>query len=199
MKTIQYFFFVALGCVLMAADCSNKDSEFYNDVYITTPDLVQIEALPSYAVNDVLWINSNAFSRYTPEAGQANALDVYKTTGGAPSFNFSYVLERRISAEEWGVVTLNNNLLQDKGISEETDVFIGANCIYNAASETYDFRSGMRLTQAGEYRLSFGYNSTNTTSVELRSDTIGNNLFLNINSLCSALDGAGYYNFTVVE
>jgi hypothetical protein len=43
MKTIRYFFFVALGSVLMAADCSNKDNEFYNDVHMTSTDLVQVE------------------------------------------------------------------------------------------------------------------------------------------------------------
>ena len=44
MKTIQYFFFVAVATVLMAADCSNKDSEFYNDVFVTAPELVTVES-----------------------------------------------------------------------------------------------------------------------------------------------------------
>lgn len=199
MKTIKYFFFVALGSVLMAADCSNKDSEFYNDVFITTPELIHIETLPSYNVNDELWINSNAFSRFTPEEGQTNSLDVYRTTGGATTFNFSYTLEKRISADNWALVVLGDNLMPDKGNAQETEFYIAGLCKYNDASETYDFRYGMRLVEAGDYRLRFNYNSGNAATVELRSESVKNNLFLNINSLCSALDAGGYYQFTVSE
>jgi hypothetical protein len=196
MKTIQYFFFVAIATVLMAADCSNKDSEFYNDVFISVPDLVKIETKPAYVVNDILWLNSDSFSRYLTEVNQSRPLDVFKTTTGAVSFSFTYVLEKR-SGDTWNVVPLGANLIHDKGNAAETDSFIAAYCIYNDAGKTYDFRYGAKLVQAGDYRVSFGYNSINTTDVELRSDSTDHNLFLNINSANPKLDGGGYYNFTV--
>lgn len=205
MKTIRYFFFVALGSVLMAADCSNKDNEFYNDVYVTGSDLVQIETQDSYTVNDVLYINTDNFSRYINEPGQS-PLDVYTTTGGAKSFNFTYVLEKQISDTEWGVVTLGANLIKEKGLADETDLFVQALATFkqedlnDPSLDRYEFRNGIVLTQPGEYRLSFGYNSTSTNSVEMRSDSVSNNLFLNINSIfTSDLNGGGYYQFTVTE
>lgn len=197
MKTIKYFFFVALATVLMAADCSNKDAEFYNDVFATVPNLIAIETQTSYAVNDVLWINSDNFSRYIQEQNQVNPLDTYTTTGGAPSFNFSYLIEKYVSADNWVLVNFGSNLINNKGKSIETGEFINATCIYNPTTENYDFRTGLKLTQTGNYRLSFGYNSTSTTSVELRSDSVNNNLFLNIDSPITGIDSSGYYNFTV--
>lgn len=198
MKTIQYFFFVALGSILMAADCSNKDSEFYNDIYLTIPELVTIETKDTYAVNDVLWLNSDNFSRYLTEPNQATDLDVLKTTN-AQSFSFTYLLEKKVGTDTWELVLPGNNLITERGSAIETDLFIAAACVYNASSEEYEFRSGIKLTQPGEYRLSFGYNSLSTTAVELRSDSFNNNLFLNINSTNTDLDGAGNYNFTVSE
>jgi len=199
MKTLKYFFFVALGSVLMAADCSNKDSEFYNDVYVVVPDLVQIETQNLYVVNDILWLNSDNFSRLITEQNQATPLDVLKTTGGATSFNFTYMLEREISQNNWQLVPLGANLIAQSGNSEETDLFVAAWCLYSPGSDSYEFRNGLRLVEAGNYRLSFGYNSTSATSVELRSDSFGNNLFLNIDSPVSDLDAAGNYTFTVSE
>ena len=206
MKTIKYFFFVALGSVLMAADCSNKDSEFYNDVYLSAPDLIQIEAQQTYHVGDILYLNSNNFSRYLNEPGQSNKLDVYKTTGGANSFNFTYLLEKKIgdTDDDWALVVLGPNLIKEKGAADETDLYVAALCVYkanaNPALDSYEFRNGLKLTQPGQYRLSFGYNSASATSVELRSDSFNNNLFLNIDSvMTNGLDSAGNYNFTVLE
>lgn len=199
MKIIKYFFFVALGSLLMAADCSNKDSEFYNDVFATAPGLIALETQSTYSVNDILWINSNNFSKLIQEANQSHPLDVFQTTGGAQSFNFSYLLEKKVSADVWTEFPLGINLIPNKGMAEETELFTAASCLYNPVTAIYEFRYGLKLTQPGAYRLSFGYNSTNTNSVELRSDSVGNNLFLNINSVIGDLDAGGYYNFTVSE
>jgi hypothetical protein len=199
MKTIRYFFFVALGSVLMAADCSNKDNEFYNDVYLVVPDLISIEAQPSYSVGDKLFLDSDNFSQYLNEPGQTTPLDVYATTGGADKFEFSYMLEKQAEDGSWGLVILGDNLDKSAGIAIETELFVQAICLYNPTTQHYDFRNGLTLTSAGQYRLSFGYNSASTTSVELRSNSTGNNLFLNIDSPNPDLNGSGYYVFTVTE
>lgn len=199
MKTLKYFFFVALGSILMAADCSNKDSEFYNDVFITIPNLVRIETQSNYVVNDIVWLNSDDFSRYLNEPSQSTPLDAYKTTNGATSFNFTFMLEKQVDADNWQLVTLGDNLIREKGYIEETDLFIAAASVYNPATEHYEFRNGLRITQPGVYRISYGYNSVSTTNVELRSESLNHNLFLNINSPSNDLDGGGNYIFTVAE
>src|SRR6476620_4763022 len=131
MKTIKYFFFIALGSLLMAADCSNKDSEFYNDIYLSVPNLITIETQDSYAVNDVLYINSDNFSQLLDEPGKPNQLDILKTTGGAQSFNFTYMLEKKAADNSWQLVSLGPNLSVLKGFGEENELFVSALCIYN--------------------------------------------------------------------
>ncbi len=188
---------MALATVLMAADCSNKDSEFYNDVFVKVPNLVEIETQSNYFVNDILWINSDSFSRYLAQPNTTKILDTYKTTGGALSYNFTYVLEKQVAGDEWIEVALGSNLINQKGISTEDEGFVNGTCKYNETTKNYDFKSGIKLTQSGTYRLSFGYNSTSTTGVELRSNSIDNNLFLNIDSNVLGLNGDGYYLFSV--
>lgn len=196
MKTLKYFFFIAFGGLLMAADCSNKDSEFYNDVYLSVPNLITIENQDHYTVNDILWINSDNFSRYLSEPNQSTPLDVYKTTGGAQSFEFSYVLEKQVSADTWELVPLGSNLIVERGTATETESYIAAVCKFSATTNRYELRNGLKFTQPGNYRLSFGYNST-AANAELRSESVSNNLFVNINSVTTSLDASGNYNFTV--
>lgn len=197
MKTIQYFFFMVLATVLMAADCSNKDSEFYNDVFVKAPNLIEIETQSNYSVNDILWLNSDSFSRYLVQPNTAKMLDSFKTTSGALSYNFSYVIEKQVTGDEWAAVVLGSNLINQKGNSTEDEDFVNGTCVYNETTKNYDFRSGIKLTQTGVYRLSFGYNSTSTTGVELRSNSTNNNLYLNIDSNVAGLNGDGYYLFSV--
>ena len=196
MKTLQYFFFVTVATLLMAADCSNDDNEFYNDVFINVPDVVEIEAQPSYQVGDLLWINTNNLQRYVDETGQSSQVDLYRSSGGALSFSFTYLLERKVSAVAWEVVNLQNSLVDEEGSAVAAD-FVFAKSEYNFGTERYGYRNGIRLLELGEYRLSFGYNSASLNSVELRSDSTGKSLYVNINSLNSDIDGFGYYNFTV--
>ena len=59
MKTIQHLFFVAMATLLMAADCSNKDSEFYNDVFVSKPGLVTLENTSSSSLS---WYKFRFFS-----------------------------------------------------------------------------------------------------------------------------------------
>ncbi len=96
MKTIQYFFFVAVATVLMAADCSNKDSEFYNDVFVTSPDLVIIErsAIPE----DRAVYVSASIPKLLNATNLTKPLDIYKTTGGASKLIFLMKLNSKLMA-----------------------------------------------------------------------------------------------------
>lgn len=195
MKKLQYLFYGAMATMLMAADCSNKDSEFYNDVYINVPELVDVEEQASYNTGDVIWVNTNNFSRFVNEQGQANPLDVYKTSGGARTFTFSYLLEKQNASGQWDLVPVDHLVVTDLGNTVGGD-FVLAQAIYDGELRKYEYRGGITLQTAGNYRLSFGYNNSLSSNVVLTSDSIDNNLFVNINSFCSDVS-SGYYSFTV--
>jgi hypothetical protein len=115
MKTLQYLFFGAMATLLMAADCSNKDSEFYNDVFISVPSLVDIEEGDNvFSVGDPVMVSSS-FSKIVSEQGQNNDVDLFRTTGGAPSFTFSYLIEKQ-NGGEWETVNIDeSNVVDDNG------------------------------------------------------------------------------------
>lgn len=192
MKTIHYFFFLTMATILMAADCSNKDSEFYNDVFVYSPNLANVEVVG--ISNQTVYVNAD-IPRYLDVTGQTNVLDIFKTTGGATKLNFSYELEKE-TAGTWDYVTVSNSqLLIEAGLAEAGS-FVFGRTVLNTVNQTYEYRVGIQSLPAGNYRLSFGYNSTSTTDVEFRSESTGNNLFVNLKSAYPALDG-GYYHFTI--
>ena len=195
MKTLQYFFLVALGTVLMAADCSNKDSEFYNDVFVSVPNLVNVEVDNAVPSNQMVYVNAT-INRFVNVPGQAHPLDIYKSTGGAAQYNFTYELEK-VNNGTWSIVEITDTMLTiEKGLAVSGS-FVYGSSVYNSANQFYEYRVGLKSLTPGNYRLSFGYNSTSTTDVELRSESLGSNLYLNLNSPYSALDAGGYKTFTI--
>jgi len=197
MKTLQYLFFGAMATLLMAADCSNKDSEFYNDVFISVPNLVDIEEGDNvYAVGDPVLVSSN-FSKIVNEQGQDTELDIFRTSGGATSFTFSYLIEKD-NGTEWEPVNIGeSDVIQLNGNSKTFGDFLLAQAVFNTAAQSYEYSGGITMNAAGDYRLRFTYNNAVSTSLVLTSDSFGNNLFVNINSTCEDIDDSGYYYFTV--
>ena len=181
---------------LFLSSCNTTDDGYYNSVYISIPNLVTIETQNSYAVNDYLYLNSFINNLQT-ETGQTTPLDLRKSSNNAPSFSFTYLLEKKISATDWEIVTLtasNTNIPNGHIFSGG---FYSAYADYNTTTNKYELRAGIKLETAGEYRLSFGYNSISTNAVDLSSDSAENDVFVNISSLCNNLDSQGYYGFTV--
>lgn len=190
MKTIKYTLFLAL--ITLSISCSKEDEEFYNAVYTTIPNLVSIEVQPNYEVNDILWLNTNAFSRYLSEPNQATLLDVYRTTN-SQKFSFIYRLEKQV-AGNWEVVPAGNIFVEDQG-SMSIGNYVTANAIYDSNAEAYEFRGGLRLTEAGQYRIGFfsGYNGSN---FDIISDSSNNSTFLTIATTANNVTN-GFYTFTV--
>jgi hypothetical protein len=187
---------IALSSLVLLTACSNKDSEFFNEITVEVPNQLVIETQSSYAVQDTLWLHT-AFSRYLPETGYNNLLDVYQTSGQAPNFLFAFILEKKAADGTWVFYSLNSNLVEDYGIAEQYDGYYLGYCNYIDTSKTFDFRSGLKLTEAGQYRLNFGYESLLNRSVVLRSNSSSRNTVVNIRSRVDALDASGYYMFTV--
>ncbi|MEZ0006416.1 hypothetical protein ABH942_001786 [Flavobacterium sp. 28YEA47A] len=189
MKTIKILFLAIIGMAAVTG-CGNDD-EFYNSKYTSIPNLITIEHQNSYAVGDVLWLNTN-FSRYQPEPNQTTPLDIFKTTGGA-SFSFAYGLEKKTGANTWTTIDIQN-VIKDQG-DAVADFFVIAESIYEPISQNYKFRAGIPLSQTGEYRLVFGLSEV--SRLELSSNNNNSkNTFLTIQTTTNNLT-AGYYNFTV--
>ncbi|MBF6608604.1 MAG: hypothetical protein ITG00_07685 [Flavobacterium sp.] len=180
---------------LLAFGCNTNDDGFYNESNIEAANLVEIETQGNYTIDNVLYVRA-LVPRLVNEIGQSNLLDVRQTTGNAERFVFSFLLERKQNDGSWQYVELQNRFVADHGIADAGS-FILAGLQYDAVAEEYYFRGGLRLTESGEHRLSFGYNSTSTDKVELRSESPGNHLRLNIASTVNGLDSAGYFNFIV--
>ena len=191
MKKIHYIVLIVMA--LLVSNCDTNDDGFYNNVFVDIPNLVSIEAHSStYTVGEKLYIDAD-FSRYLSDGA---LLDIYQTTG-ATQFAFSYVIEKQISTTEWEVVTVNDSQLDIVKGDAQNGSYVYGICEYNATDESYEYRVGFPLLTAGNYRMSFGYNSDSPDTVELRSLSPSTRLILNINSLITVLDANGYYNFTV--
>ena len=178
---------------ILVSNCNTNDDGFYNNVFIDASNLVTIQAhAPSYAIGEKIYINAN-FSRYLTENG--SPLDIFKSTG-ANEFAFSYVIEKQ-SGANWDVVSVPDNQLDIVKGNAQNGSYVYGICEFNSTTNTYEYRVGFPLLSAGTYRLSFGYNNISINSVGLRSLSPATRLILNINSLITGLDSAGYYNFTV--
>lgn len=193
MKTLKYYVLLTAS-LLMLSSCDTNDDGFYNVVYLHATDLVTVQTQPSYNVDDYLFVTAD-FSRYQEEDGQNELLDIYKSTGSATKFIFSYFLERKMADGTWEVVSVPTNTLQIIKGSAISGPYVSGGCVYNAADETYEYHVGVPLTESGDYRLSFGYD-TSSEAVELISNSTGLNLYMDILSTTN-YNAPPYYLFTV--
>lgn len=191
MKKLHYIFLFAVA--LLATSCDTDDDGFYNSVYADVPNLVAMDAhSTTYTVGEKLFISAD----FPKILNDGALLDIYQTTG-ATQFAFSYVIEREVSPSNWEVVTVNDSQLDIQKGNAQNGSYVYGICQLNDVDQTYEYRVGFPLLTAGNYRLSYGYNSDSVTSVELRSLSPATRLILNINSAISGLDASGYYHFTV--
>ncbi|HEY0045097.1 MAG TPA: hypothetical protein VGB44_00125 [Flavobacterium sp.] len=179
---------------LMFIACDSNDDGFYNTVYVDTANLVNIETQAEYQVDDVLFVEA-----YIPnlldEPGHLTPLDLRKTTGNVETFEFTYNIERNVNGE-WLPVDLTNSFTIIDGLANFGS-FVQAFPRYDVTEDAFIFRGGIELQQAGDYRISFGYNSRVTDQVELFSNSSNNNIIVKISSETNQLNDDGYYNFTV--
>ena len=182
MRLLKHFLLAIFSLFFLTSTTCESD---YNDINVKNlniPNLIEIEIHPVYNVNDILYINSS-FSRYLPEAGYSTLLDIYKTTG-SDRYGFSFNLEKKSAYNTWSNLDINSSLNIDKG-----EFQYGAICVLNNVTNQYEFRAGIPLLEAGQYRLSF--------QPYLNQYSYTNKLIVNINTTAADLDNEGFYNFTV--
>lgn len=194
MKKYISIFFVLIALFLNS--CNTNDAGFYRNVFVNSDGLVTIETQPTYSVGDKIYLNAS-IPKFIVEEGQTTPLDIFKTTGGATQFNFSYIIEKQINSTDWEVVTVNDSELDIQNGLAQSGYYINSYCNYNSTEEKYQYRVGFPLMSTGNYRMYFNYNGGETGTVELRSISDKTNLILNITSNVTQLNGSGVYNFTV--
>jgi outer membrane protease len=195
MKKISYL--VLFISSFFITSCDTNDDGFYNNQTIdVNPGLVSFNTTSNYNVGDYLFVEAN-FSRYQTEIGQTQLLDIYKTTGNSEIFAFSYVIEKKLNANEWQTIFVDDSQLQIIKGDAMNGTYVYGMCKYNADNENYEYNVGFPLLSAGNYRINFGYNSTSTSKVELRSLSKPKDIKLNMNSTVANLDGSGNFYFSV--
>ena len=193
MKKIKYFILFTI-LLFVLTNCNTNDDGFYNTVYLhNAKNLVAIKTEDQYNVGDYLYVSAD-FSRYQIEADQTELLDIYRTTGGADSFDFSYVLERKIG-NEWKAVIISTDKLDIKKGNAASGTFVYGYCKYNPVNTMYEYNVGFPLLESGQYRLNFGYNS-DSNEVELISNSKKLNLKMTIFTTINNNLNSIYY-FTV--
>lgn len=194
MKMIKKLFLVQFVAFALFA-CNSDDDGFYNETYVNAQNLVNIETQPAYQVDDVLYINA-FIPKLLAQPNTSTLLDVRKSTGNADSFSFNIILEKQGSDGEWSYVELNNSFVPLQGDVVEGSLIRGI-LVYYDAIEQYVFRGGIRLNAAGIYRVSFSNNIDTTDKIELRSDSTGDNLRMNIATTTLSFNERGTYRFIV--
>ena len=182
MRTLKHFLLAIFGIIFLSSTTCEND---YNDINVKNlyiPNLIEIETQPSYNVNDILYINSY-FSRYLPEDGYSTLLDIYKTTG-SDRYCFRFSLEKKSAYNTWSNLDVNTSLIIDKG-----EFQYGAICVLNNVTNKYEFRAGIPLLEAGQYRISI--------ESYLNQYSYSNKVNVYIKTTVNDLDNEGFYNFTV--
>jgi hypothetical protein len=191
----KLFFILFLGSILSFTSCDTDDEGFFNSEFLTIPNLVNIPSQNEFNVNEYIYVTAT-INNLQPIPNSTSLLDIRKSTGNATNFDFTYVIEK-LDGTDWIPVTLSNqDVLINSGAIFAGD-FVTAIAEYNTNESAYKYNVGIQLKSSGQYRLSFGYNSLDAVNVELRSNSIANNLFLNISSPVTNLDSSGFFKFTV--
>lgn len=186
MKTFYQYLFGALFIGLFF-NCSEPDEIYMGSKTITVPNLIQIETAASYKVNDFIYIISS-FSRYLPEEGFNDLLDIYKTTKST-EYSFDFILEKKSAYGTWTTIDIGNKIVVSKG-KKSVDYSDSAVCVFNPTENKYEFRAGIPLLESGEFRLRMGRNLRPNYS---KTSYISVNIYTTVNQL----NNDGVYNFIV--
>lgn len=182
---------------LVLIGCDTNDDGFYNETYVNAQNnLVAIQSQTTpYSVNDLV-----SFSAVIPNLLQekmySNVLDVRESTGNADRFNMTVILEKLNSDGTWDYTDLTNTLVVDEG-SGLAGNFVKSTLIFDANLQEYRFRGGIKLVETGTFRMSFGASPSSNNIIELRSESPGQNLQMNIRTSSNNIDASGRYLFTV--
>lgn len=175
--------------------CYSRDDDYnVKTVNLFVPNLIEYEAQTSYNINEYAYFDVS-FSRYLPEQGYSDLLDILKTTNSDKFFvNFS--LYKKDLYGNYNYLNFNNFYILEKG--ELNSSYYGAGfAVLNSATNKYEFRIGIQLLEAGEYRIRV---DPNFTPLNKDNSSFFNTINLNIettSNLSSDININNEYDFTV--
>lgn len=174
---------VLISCAfLLAAMQCEKDP--LNQKLIAVDNLISIETKDNYYLNDSIIINSN-FSRFLPETGYSNLLDIY-ITSNSYEFYFDIQMDKKLSNGSWEFVNLTNIVVLKRGSFES---YKGCSSILNTSNNIYELRAAIPLLDSGEYRIRI--------SETLEHYSIDSKVVLKLVTNIPELNENQYYIFTV--
>ena len=138
--------FVFLGCY------SDDDGSRY--IRLSIEDALVFDNEENYVVGDTIFVDLN-FSRYLPEEGYDNLLDIYESSG-SESFYYNYGLSKfsELSNGFRTVAIDSSFLFAEKG---NIDGYRGADVVLNANQTQYESRIGLILAESGIFRFDFDF------------------------------------------
>jgi len=151
-----------LLALIFTVSCTNDYDPYYRNKTIKVPNLIHIETQTQYNLNDTLFVNV-IFSRYLPEEGYIDLLDIYKTTL-SDKFSFRYDLYKKTAYGNWAYYDVTGSLIVTKGVLYYNDLA----SLYNSNTKNYELRFGIPLKEIGEFKLilnhqlfsnEYGYNA----------------------------------------
>lgn len=160
---------VAGFCLLLIGCFSKEDDSFGRSVSLDILDAFTLQNDKDYVVGDTIYFELK-YSRYLPEEGYPNLLDIYETSE-AEEFGYSFGFEkyseqengfRLINIDPQLIITEENNI-DDFYFYDNT----GTAAKLNAAQDAYESRVGIILKEQGLFRFDFDniyFNSPYNTS-----------------------------------
>ena len=155
---------IAGFCVLLVGCLSREDDSFNRSVSLDILDAFTFQNEKEYAVGDTIYFELS-FSRYLPEDGYPNLLDIYETTD-EEQFGYSFSFEK-FSEQESGFRAVNIDpqfIIAEKNDITNNFYFsdLGTIATLNDAKDTYESRVGIILKEAGVFRFDFENTYFNT-------------------------------------
>lgn len=152
---LKYRISLVVFCFMLVG-CFTTDDSFGRSVSLTVQDSFSLENQKEYTVGDTIFFELR-FSRYLPEEGFSELLDIYETTK-AENFEFSFGFEK-FSEFEGGFrqVFIGEDFIVAETENIDTYYFnnYGAVASLNEARDTYQARVGVILAEDGLFRFNF--------------------------------------------
>lgn len=146
------------GFSLLLIGCFSRDDDsFGRSVNLEIFDAFSLQNDREYVVGDTIYFELR-FSRYLPEEGFPNLLDIYETTD-EKQFGYSFIFEK-FSEQENSFRFIN--IASEFVIAEKNDTTnnfffndLGIVAILNAEQDMYESRVGIILKEEGLFRFDF--------------------------------------------
>lgn len=144
-------------CLLLIGCFSDDDGGFGRSISLSIQDAFSMENQKQYNVGDTVFFELR-FSRYLPEEGFTEFLDIYETTK-SEDFAFSFGFEKFSELENgFSPVNIDEEFIVAEKKNLDTFYYyndFGTSAGMNAARDAYESSVGIILPEEGLFRFNF--------------------------------------------